>query len=779
MDCGLTSPEDSTNVCLTQGGTTCGSHTYQNFDGYTCTSNNEPCSDENKYSDGTSTKCCTADGFVTTYGYEENDILHGNSPSCCDNSQYITPSTSGQTYCCSTGKIPINGSTECCTVNNIEDGLGSNGITCCDKIDDNQKCCDNSNESLVEFSSANGGTIKLCATECGNAQCPRDNYNCLTSTFTTDISTSTKQAIWNGISDTCGTSGNCYCNNTEITSEELFLTNCFDDSTNNLHMCVKTDNDTCQPTDSISSYSPGTILDNFDNDLNYHPYSNVLSASGVCTSNNTNLTQSGCYDTSGNTQCSDSDANLYWGSGYRLEQRKMDDQCDQVTGTLRCAELMTSTDSRDDTLAIIYDQNGYCTKVAQYDSTGDQAGYEPLKGYTKYEGSSVVENTCSDVYGNGKTCNSFTSDDDRQYCLVAPGLQRCIEPVTENTVGDNYFYWSEQGYQGDDDDSTINLTTFSDRLYGGEAPSMTLSSSTLNGTTSSTQRFTCMDKNQILLNSSIQGPCPHDFESGDWSDNISLSNKMLTKESDDTGCRILLNRTPLFATIEYRHNDNNGTVTKTTSPYTNSDVNAGASIYWKGGADMVCGKVRIWANEDGGNYGDEERLYFKEIPKSDGDTGDLDSIIAVQFRPNTTKPTSGNWKSKSCASNNAKAYMIKLIEDTDYTVFNPIKTDGTYYTENGNPNPIDYAIFVSDQYYKNIYEKPGGDDTGGDNSPPGADETDVGAINIIRVSQMSKTQFISSGVRNFYRDTKGYTITDMMDRFPGTDSTYWQNLGFS
>ena len=62
---------------------------------------------------------------------------------------------------------------------------------------------------------------------------------------------------------------------------------------------------------------------------------------------------------------------------------------------------------------------------------------------------------------------------------------------------------------------------------------------------------------------------------------------------------------------------------------------------------MVCGKVRIWANEDGGNYGDEERLYFKEIPKSDGDTGDLDSIIAVQFRPNTTKPTSGNWKSKS------------------------------------------------------------------------------------------------------------------------------------
>ena len=496
-------------------------------------------------------------------------------------------------------------------------------------------------------------------------------------------------------------------------------------------MCVDLENASdCSASGEIA-YAPEDINLSSLGSLDYHPYSqNITNDNGVWKCN------SGDDVTTNNisTSCPTSGLSLTNGQpdgqsgGYRISQTTL--SCNnEIGGYLLCYDKM-KTDGLDNTDEIIYDHaTGLCTKISSYEYTG--TNHQILQAtvdnedapYVLWSDGSITAPTCS---GSGYTSCNTTIDFGGNWCQVAPGEGYCLE---ENDI--------------------IGMAR-SDGSY-----------------------VQCNGKNEILIQDSFpNGPCPNS-DVGINNDNGYLSLTGLAESNK--GCLFLENRTSMRIQVEWRISSNtkldtivHGWDSDPDDATSNTDGSDDSPIKYPGALYLP--------ESDKGDNDDAGNVYNQYDNQSD------DPDVKVWFWDGTG---SNQYTIKSVLLNDDDATRTRFdFQANDDGSNNKVTCDGNQSVSfiDEFDSGLNFRLFTldgssdTDHYYIVVH-------TGSSATTSGDGSDGNGHIIIGKVSQLTKEQFINYGLRDLYKDGRsddddinGFTISEMISFFPGTDTTYWEDL---
>ena len=753
-------------------------------------------------SDNVAESCCTEDGYEVsnsnTKCCETSLVVDGD---CCDGEGYAVIEEDDDKICCAKpNKINVDPDAtpdECCIEGPDDDGY----------------CCPTTGEdyTLQYITDVNGDSKNTCTFACGpNSRCPEDFY-CLEKTFTSDLSETDKIKIQETL---CPSDNSCICQGEYIKTGDIdnFIDKCFPEE-GSLEVCVDSDYGTCTNNTSYS-YVPSRISD-------YMTYTDKIYQNNdgnfVCTTDEDGNTVN-IFDNSISNNCRDvADDNMYWNSGYRAMQVELSNCDNDVQGLFTCFDRLSNNS---DTGAIInydYDTN-LCTKIVSATGDGDGDNVFPYSSYVKWNDGTITSVDCN----SSPTCSNTAGDSANsgaQWCHTGVDAGRCIEDKNFS-VG---YYDSNNSLQGIDvcsdgvllDDinycDSSNYTVWSDGVTVTEntcgstcddTPSdqwcqvspgygyCLESSEVADGLTifnSGATANRCDGTNEILIQyDTSTGPCPnYDINSGNYP-NYYLTAKGLYDLDDEgfrdkleNGCKLLENRTPFAIYARWRkksdksigadaaHQSTSAWNAILLSDYDNSDNPSNYNTIYNqdGDADIVVEIFDTKANaveaEAAGDEGDEyeEGLYrMRSLLWTEVD--DNDTRTNIRFIANAS---SGN----SITCGGPDTLLVKKFYNSDKNEYYRLFTLEDKTT--GISDGYHYYAVVYDSF-KNPTESDGnGTDENGE--PSG------GNIIIGRVSQLTEDQFIHYGLKDLYLEYYP-AIASMITFFPGTDTAYWENLGW-
>ena len=468
-----------------------------------------------------------------------------------------------------------------------------------------------------------------------------------------------------------------------------------------------------------------------------------------------------------------------------------------------------------------YDDDGNGEVLKDIDTCSDgvileNTDYCNSTNYTVWsDGVSVTENTCGSTCTNtpaGQWCFTGYDDDDNVEgrCIEENELDYGLTPFNSGETADrcsdgvilentdycnstNYTVWSDKAVTANTCSSSTDScddTTLGQWCQVGPGIGYCLESSEIAGNviynSDNDVPNQCNGINEILIeNTDDSGPCPNsDINSGDYP-NYYLTRTGLYdlddegfKDKLENGCKLLENRTPFAIYARWRkksdkslgadaaHQSTSAWNAILLSDYDNSDNPSNYDTIYNqdGDADIVVEIFDTKANaveaEAAGEDGDEhETGLYRMRSLLWTEEGDNDTRTNIRFIANAS---SGN----SITCGGPDTLLVKKFYNSDKNEYYRLFT------------LEDKLTSISDgyHYYAVVYDsvnnptESDGNGTDENGTPSG------GNIIIGRVSQLTEDQFIHYGLRDLYKEN--YSITDMITFFPGTETPYWEDLGW-
>ena len=734
-------------------------------------------------SDHVATSCCNEDGYEVsnsnTKCCETSLVVDGE---CCDGEGYAVIEEDDDKICCAKpNKINVDPDAtpdECCIEGPDDDGY----------------CCPTTGEdyTLQYITDVNGDSKNTCTFACGpNSRCPEDFY-CLEKTFTSDLSETDKIKIQETL---CPSDNSCICQGEYIKTGDIdnFIDKCFPEE-GSLEVCVDSDYGTCTNNTSYS-YVPSRISD-------YMTYTDKIYQNNdgnfVCTTDEDGNTVN-IFDNSISNNCRDvADDNMYWNSGYRAMQVELSNCDNDVQGLFTCFDRLSNNS---DTGAIInydYDTN-LCTKIVSATGDGDGDNVFPYSSYVKWNDGTITSVDCN----SSPTCSN-TVGTGANWCHTGVDAGRCIESKNFTTKyyyddgngevlkdidqcsdgvkldnsnycdSTNYTVWSNETVTANTCSSTDSCddTPLGQSCQVGPGIGYCLESSEIAGNiiyNSGNDPNQCNGINEILIeNTDDSGPCPNsnigiDYsETGgqDYSNNYLNNTGIADKPSES--CVFLENRTWFGVDMKWRKyaEDNKG------GGYdADNETTAWNAIYLKDYSDGEEDRNGVYnKKESSGDKVSDIKVYlYSEKPsKSTSELYTLESIIDFDTTDVVEFDANAEYDTGIKCLGTRKNFVGRFWDDhKKFRLFRLKDSSGNYVDNYHYYMVVHSGSDVNDS--ETVWAEGDGSTEGG-----------PGHIIIGRVSQLTISQFINYGLRDLYKEN--YSITDMLDFFPGTYSNYWEDL---